>query len=376
MRPMMRLTIPLAILIVPTFLGVHYVQWIAAQRRDRSAAQNEAPFPRPETSDTPSRDATVSSAGGDDPVDYGPSRNTSIAAGQDAPALPSPQSPTSDVPLPSPIADREMTRTLAILERNQVYRAQDKIMETWPKYSEVREQLQERSLNDKDLEEPPTERLVDTALQLRDMFWKAGGCLSPSAVIHAYNARRLLEQAHDREPGNMAITDALVETIQATWVCGRSDPQSKQWIDAVMNDETAEDLLRLRSTQFSQMKKEEQGRRLAWEDFARINDLAWLAHRRGDLAQAREALEWLVAQAPSGGWQAYLSPLRKWLGTLETDTYNYNIYTSMDEPRDKYTYGRRLPSFKGPRPDERGVRPVHELVYAPVWSSGQSRRAP
>ncbi len=289
---------------------------------------------------------------------------------QKEPSLAGAKLPEFEPPLPSPFDDDELEFKILLAQRDQIRGAQDKVMKTWPDYLDMREQLHRELLVELDLENLSNEQLIESALKLRDQFWKTGGCSSMIlSYRHAYMARILLELAHNREPENMTITDELVETIQTTWVRENFDPNSNKY---VRNNEAVEDLLELRSGQYAQIKREiEQGRTPTWEDFVRINDQAWLLHRSSDFESAQEAVEWLIEKGAEGGWADYMQPLRTWQNRLKEGkkAYNYNIYTDTSEPEEKFRYGRRLPSFRGPNPQERGVTPVHIASSSPIWSS-------
>ena len=87
-------------------------------------------------------------------------------------------------------------------------------MQGWPSYSAVRDRLYAELAQRLDLENTETAELVDTAVRLREQFWRLGGNLSNDSYQDGYSARILLELAHAREPQNMTIADELVETMQ------------------------------------------------------------------------------------------------------------------------------------------------------------------
>ena len=109
-----------------------------------------------------------------------------------------------------------------------------------------------------------------------------------------------------------------------------------------------------------------------WEDFVRANDLARLLSKSGDFESAQRVVEWLIREADRGGWEYYMLPLTELQQELrEGKRYRFKIYTSKkpDFP-ERYRYSRRLPSFKGPNPEEqRGVIPLNQRGVEPRWMS-------
>lgn len=269
---------------------------------------------------------------------------------------------TLDILLPAVTSCADVERMLAVYERDTLVRAQDRVMRTWPRYSEVREQLRDQFLSEIKADSWSTERLFEMALQLRDQFWESGGCLSPSAYMSVYRARLLLEQAHSREPENMLITDELVETIQTPWIRINVDPVSGEIVDNVADNEVTGDMLALRKEQFDQIAREMNGQyTLRWEDFVRVNDLAWLLHGTGKFEEAQTSVAWLIDNARPGGSTAYLPPLQRWRDRLteKAPRFNYTMYMELSPSRSRFLYNGRLPSFKGHDPQERGLIPLH-----------------
>jgi hypothetical protein len=111
----------------------------------------------------------------------------------------------------------------------------------------------------------------------------------------------------------------------------------------------------------------EEGRSPIWEDFVRVNDLAILLGIAGDFESAQDAAGWLIQEAERGGWSAYMEPLenmQRHFNEGERFNYNISVATKVDFP-EGFRYGRRLPSFRGPK--KRGAVPVHLLEKNPVW---------
>jgi hypothetical protein len=272
------------------------------------------------------------------------------------------------------IEDREIDMALYAAQADQICKAQDKIMHTWPPYSDIRDQLDDELLQGFDLENTQSEKLVQMALELRRKFWQGGGNFSKVSYRDGYMARILLELVHRRDPKNMAITDELVETIQSvelSWSWVYEEGSYKK----VRNSELAKVLLKLRSAQFDQIKKEvEQGREPTWEDFLRTNDLVLLLGKRKDYESAQEVVKWEIQEADRGEWMSYIEQLEKSLHELSrNNVLEFNIYWAYKSSYpEEYKYARRLPSFTGPNPEKRGVTPIHELNSNPVWKSAQN----
>ncbi len=261
---------------------------------------------------------------------------------------------TSYLDLPEAISDTEIGMLLSKAESTQIWKAQDKVTKTWPTYSDVQEKLREELAEKLDLENTTAEELVRIALEYRETFWKAGGCLSRSSYPYAYKARLLLELAHNRNPENMNITDELVETIQSAFPFPLPGGGIERIQRHVTNRET---LFALRSEQFTQIKREiEQGREPTWQDFIRACDQGLLLGKN-DLEKAKEVVEWQLQQVNRGYWTGYgkrLTNLRNYLSQGKATGFNIYIATKSRFP-EEFRFGRRLPSFRGPTPETRGI---------------------
>jgi hypothetical protein len=164
----------------------------------------------------------------------------------------------------------------------------------------------------------------------------------------------------------MTVTDELVETIQSVELAWKYAADSDEKIKYT---ELRDKLIELRIAQFEQIKKElEEGRAPTWEDFVRVNDLAILLGTAArEFESAQDVTGWLIQEAERGGWSAYMKPLENMrTNFIEGKGYNYNISVArkVDFP-EEFRYGRRLPSFKGPK--KRGTVPIHLLKENPVW---------
>jgi len=263
------------------------------------------------------------------------------------------------------LEDDELDVTVPLVGMDEIWRAQDEVVSTWPDYSDVQQQLYKELVAKLGIYNLSGEQLVATAVALREKFWEAGGCLSKTSYAYGYAARILLESAHNENPEDMAITDELVETIQSVELAWKYEADSNERIRNILLRDT---LIELRMAQFEQIKRElKEGRGPAWEDFVRVNDLAILLGIASDYKSAQGAAEWLIREAGRGGWTAYMQPLRQLqerLNNGEVFNYNISVATKVGFP-EEFRYGRRLPSFQGPK--KRGVVPIHLLEPNPVW---------
>ncbi len=179
-----------------------------------------------------------------------------------------------------------------------------------------------------------------------------------------FKALVLAEAAHEREPGNLAVSDDLVRVLLAASPIGCYDPETKTF---AVDQDLWSRLQKLRAGDYARTRDEvEHGRPFTWADFARTADYAYLFSRQ-DPARAAEALEWGIAAGggPNGdNDRQYLNGV---VGALKTgDGCKFMIYSQngMDYPHD-YIYGRRLPSFHGPTGGGRS--------YEPMLAVGQRR---
>lgn len=245
---------------------------------------------------------------------------------------------------------------LVLLQADHVWKAQDQVMDKWPEYSDVQEALQEELLAEIDPNVLSDDEIVQIASELREKFWHAGGGLSYTSYVNAYKARVLLELVHNRNPKNMVITDELVETIQTAQLLGKFDLKEKRH---ERNDDIVEVLLQLRAKQYEQLRDEiAQGREPTMADFVRSVDLAFLCQSTPEhIPLAKETVHWLRSNANRGGWAQYDEALSGWEKAFDAGyAYGFNIYvpTEAGKPKDVFRYGRRLPSFLGPKERGRG----------------------
>jgi hypothetical protein len=262
------------------------------------------------------------------------------------------------------IEDDKPETTTQLVGHIGVWKAQDRIMDTWPEYSDMKQQLSEELRAKLDEENLRNEQLMATAVALREKFWEKGGRLSRTSYPYGYAARILLEIAHDDNPEDMTITDELVETMQSIELFWSFKKDSNE---RIRNTELRKQLKQLRGEQFDQIEQElRKGYELTWEDFVRANDLGILCGWTRDFEYGLDVATWLIEKAESGGWTAYLKPLRNMQRHFaKGKSYNYNILeATLCEFPEEYRY-HGLPSFKGPR--KRGAKPIHILESNPVW---------
>ncbi len=258
-------------------------------------------------------------------------------------------------------------------QRDLIVKAQDAAMRAWPAYSTVREELRGEVFAALRPETLSDEELITAAAELRRKFWDAGGCRAGSSYRYAFMARILLEYAHERSPGDLLMTDALVEAIQDANVIFARDEETKE---KTYNEEFLTTVFGLRSKQFEQVRSEvEKGRTPTLEDFLRGFDLASLLQRH-DKPAAKKVVQWLRANALAGGWGGESDLLAMFENALD-DGMNFgaNLYTVPHEKfPEEYRYvSRKLPSFRGP--EERGASLCCEIVEEVVrgYKTGESR---
>lgn len=252
----------------------------------------------------------------------------------------------------------EFYEAITLAQAMQVWRQQDSVLGSWPRYLDVREILRQDLSLTIDLQNVAVAQLCEMAAGLRADFWREEGALSADGYRKPYQARVLLEVAHDREPANLAVSDELVETILTSHPLEYFDPETK---DCVQNREVILDLRALRSGNYTQVRMEiEQGRSFTWEDFARVADFVelWSAQ---DPRMAEEAFEWGLAQVgPSLSGSDYEKYSERVLTAIRNGGgVGFAIYMRLlaTYPHD-YLYARRLPSFRGPDLEGNGLAPM------------------
>lgn len=254
-----------------------------------------------------------------------------------------------------------------LLSHGQIWELQDAFMSTWPAFEQVQAQLR-RELQEKlGIEQLSIDELVATGISLRERFWELVGCFSETSYPYAYAARIVTEMAHEKAPGNLAVTDQLIESI-GTYAVGRTwhEDESKR----VPNPIYSGLLTDLRMAQFEQIKSQvAQGHVPTWKDFVRVHDLAiLLGSNRADYKQAAMVTRWLIDQAPTAGWTYYLDSLKNMEQAYSKgEDYRTGLFMyGPDVFPAEYQYARRLFSFQGPRQRAEQLLPMH-LRHLKGW---------
>jgi hypothetical protein len=247
-------------------------------------------------------------------------------------------------------------RMAELAKGDQILDKQEKVLRQVPLYSEVREQVQTDLSHRLALDTMTPGQLSAEATKLSDEFWKSGGDLSVPAHKLAYEARLLLELAHQRAPNDFAVSDKLVEAIQAYPLVYRDrDDRAKQ-----RYRENNDELLTVRKAQFNQLQTElAAGRESDWNDFVRVYDYAWLV-QWSDPQAAESVLDWLNKQVSKGKWSYYQNAIADWRDSLSRGkVYSRNIYISKFERGEpepyRHRFGHRSMGYVGPHAQERGM---------------------
>jgi hypothetical protein len=240
---------------------------------------------------------------------------------------------------------------------------QDAVLQLWPRYQEARDELRRELGASMDLDGAATAELRAEALRLQTEFWQQEGYRSAQGYRQAYKARLLMEIAHEREPGNLAVADELVDAIQTGTPISRYDAESQ---DMERNDQVVQELQALRAETYTQARKEiEQGRAFTWADLARTADYTqlWSTH---EPKKAAEAFEWALSHTSSAMYPDLRATVLDRLRQGRAVSFGIYEKTRAKYPRD-FVYARRLPSYRGPNPDARGL--------TPRWTIGSDRSA-
>ncbi len=253
------------------------------------------------------------------------------------------------------------TGAIVAMEIQNIERTQDRVMDGWPQYVDVREQLLAELSRKYSLADLSAEDLVKNIVALREQFWQEGGNLSASAWKPGYEARLLAELAAEKAPDNLAVIDELVETLQSITPMSRFGATVNE---VIINKELWTTVEKLREKQFTQIKTElAAGRKATFRDFVCGADLLCLVQDMPPNHQhSIEVLQDLQAMCRENGWSKFLPTLRRVEATIQRRGYGYgfNIYL----PRksrfpEEYGYHRRFPSFRGP--SERDMALLEQL---------------
>ncbi len=358
MRNRTRLTVLLAAIVAMTCVAVSIVVYLAPQ-----VFQNGASHPSQDAVNhlQPHRSARGGAESDVSTKKPALTKGTNSSLLPSEPSLNSKSRPTVQaegatfpVDLPQLYTQEEITKRLIRSSAMRTWMSQDAVISKWPLYSEVSEELRSELEKAFDVKKASADFLLEQAEGFRDRFWEQGGGRSSHAYVNAYKARILLELAYRLKPGDSRIADELVETIQVTHPLVAFEQGTGK---KTRNVEVEKLLIELRADQFKRTREEVAGgRKPTWADFIQAVDLSvLLSHYDG--TSAREVVDWLRDNAVRAEWTACSRVLDRFAHNLnEGRAFNFNIYipTKAKYP-EEFQYGRRLPSFRGPRPKERGL---------------------
>jgi hypothetical protein len=253
---------------------------------------------------------------------------------------------------------------MRLLGDTQIKVFHDETVAKWPRYEQAKDQLQQELQAKLGLEALDVNGLVTTGIALRNRFWELGGCLSDIAYPYIYAARLLDEIAHQREPGNEAIIDQLIESIVAYEVLYYQDDPVPERLRR--NPLYTGLLADLRHEQYRLLQaKVGQGYVPTWKDFVRCGDLIDLSRWRKDDALVAEVARLLVEHAPQAGWTYYLDRLERCARGLASAPRTF-VDGPFATDISRAPYERRLRSFQGPEEYRRNLAPAH-LAYLKGW---------
>jgi len=256
--------------------------------------------------------------------------------------------------MPDLFSEKKIVAGLVQASAMKIWLAQDKVIQQWPKYEEVKDQLQAELFKTFNLKKMTVESLLAHALKYRQAFWNNGGANSSGAFNDIFTARLFLEMAYGLAPTNMAVADELVETIQAAHPLVAFE---NGFSGKIRNTEVEKKLWEIRLNQFCQTKKEiSAGRKAGWDDFIRVVDACVLGSHSNKKTTIG-ILNWLYQNSAQGGWDVchpIFSQFSQTLGAGKSFSFNIYIPTKAKYPRE-YRFSRRLPSFRGPSPQKRGL---------------------
>ena len=260
-----------------------------------------------------------------------------------------------DEDLPEAVSDEHTQMIVILAQRDKIYRVQDQAMLDWPAYADARDELLEELKATMRLEELSRDELLQAGRRLRGEYWAIGGSSSKTAYKSIYKSWAILEHACASNPNDLTLSDELAQTIMSAEVFSVFEKDSNKLIPNFLAGQIMREL---RQKQFDLSRQQiDEGRKPTEDDFIRAFDLAVL-QAKGKPEAAKEIVEWLQDNATIGGWSGYNEMLAMFHNNLDQDKpFVTNIYIpkKTDFPSD-FRYGRRLPSFKWPLPDER--RPI------------------
>ena len=246
-----------------------------------------------------------------------------------------------------------------LLGTNEIWTTQDATVATWPKYEQVKIQLQNELQEKLDIDNMTDNQLVTTAISLRNRFWSHGACLSANSYPYIYASRLVLEMACELSPEKPEIIDQLIETILSYSMMYTWDVETESSKDR--NPAYAGMLADLRIRQFDLLKaKVKDGYTLKWKDFVRCSEMIYLCSCRNDFDTALEAIQILIEQMEEGGWTYYKDSILSSQQDLSQGkrTLIGSFLTPVGDIAYE-RYGRRLWSFQGPLEYKQSCTPSH-----------------
>ena len=251
----------------------------------------------------------------------------------------------------------EATRATAM----RVWIAQDAVVRSWPTYQDAQDELRRELAGSADPDNTTIDQLRAEASRLQAAFWEQEAFLSPQGYRPAYKARLLMEIAHEREPGNLAVADELVDAMQTGTPVTCYDPETKRLRS---NQPLTRELQALRADTYARTRKEvEQGREFTWADFARAADYTHLWSDR-DPQKATDAFEWACSHTSGTRGPGIHADVLTLLSRGRGASFGIYYVSRAKYPRE-YSSSRRLPSYRGPNPEARGL--------VPIWTIGPGR---
>jgi len=330
-----------------------------------SAGPRSPAAPLPEAGSSAQKGQTAKGVGGGFPVPEGAPVHSPKAVPLRTPAELLPDIDSLPPELPEHMRE-DLGTTLMMREAG--WRGEDETIRSWPSYNICRDSLLEELSGRIDPGESTVSEIVQYARELHEAFWDAGGTSSPSAWKEIYSARALLEVTLERVPDDPVVVDALVETISDAYPMWRFDSEGCKKLRSNLY---VRELLPLRRSQLEAASRHiDAGREPTWEDYVRGCDTAILLLMDGQVQQARSAVAWLESQVVGRGAvdPVYGEELRATARRFDRQSFLYNTrfrlyrdtkFPTRDEMialRARYQM-RRLPSFRGPDAEERGVVP-------------------
>jgi len=257
-------------------------------------------------------------------------------------------------------------------QREFLYRQQDAERLKWPGYTQCHEEQKRDVEKVLDLADASTDDLCGFARAAMSRYWENGGPASAESFRDIYAARLVLEMAHAKEPQNDDVTDLLVDVLSAGSTLWYYDREGVIQFDRQTYVNT---ILPLRMEQRQRLKAQmNEGRMPGWDDFVRSADTIVLLAMDRRFQEAEDEIKWTMQHIVDTGrihpvhgenllsLAARVQRKDTLCRDLRFSLYRDTKFPSGEElvARKNYYYRRRLPSFRGPDIDARGVKPLVE----------------